>query len=285
MISEAELRRRAAALGADPMLVDLDYVLGCVLSQWYLRPDAGHYRLKGGTCLRKCYFPEYRFSEDLDFSAERTVSISDVERLVRDAIQKVQEVFGIDFGVQPPMFRIAEERPGWASYEARAYYRGPLRRTGAPRAIRVDISLGEFLALPAAGRRLNHPYSDKNLFADTLIPCYALEETLVEKARALCGQRRFAISRDLYDIYQLTGLPQVELERIRPFVGNKLVARGITPEQVDPCAFTRRRAEFRRDWEDNLHPLLPASDTTSFDKAWQAGVKIVSWVSSVVSGG
>ncbi|CAN5145726.1 hypothetical protein BH20BAC1_BH20BAC1_03460 [soil metagenome] len=23
---------------------------------------------KGGTCLRKCYFPDYRFSEDLDFT-------------------------------------------------------------------------------------------------------------------------------------------------------------------------------------------------------------------------
>ncbi|WP_353616855.1 nucleotidyl transferase AbiEii/AbiGii toxin family protein [Cytophaga sp. FL35] len=24
---------------------------------------------KGGTCLRKCYFPDYRFSEDLDFTS------------------------------------------------------------------------------------------------------------------------------------------------------------------------------------------------------------------------
>ena len=50
--------------------MELDYALG-----WALRGIAGLPYLAGvwssmgGTCLRKCYFPDYRFSEDLDFTA------------------------------------------------------------------------------------------------------------------------------------------------------------------------------------------------------------------------
>ena len=72
MIRDAEIRRRARVAGVEPRTIELDYVLG-----WVLRGIADHPPLarrpvfKGGTCLRKCYFPDYRFSEDLDFTARQ----------------------------------------------------------------------------------------------------------------------------------------------------------------------------------------------------------------------
>ena len=94
-------------------------------------------------------------------------------------------------------------------------------------------------------------------------------KTLAEKVRALWGQRQFAISRDLYHIYRLTGLRQVDLERIRPFVRDKFAAKGTALEEVDPGAFNQRRGKLQHDWENNLRSLLPASDGTSFEEAWQ----------------
>ena len=35
---------------------------------------------KGGTALRKCYFPGYRFPEDLDFSALNSFSAAEIEQ-------------------------------------------------------------------------------------------------------------------------------------------------------------------------------------------------------------
>ncbi len=49
MISEAELRRWAGRWSMDPMIVDLDYVLGCFLSQWYQDQEAAKLRFKGRT--------------------------------------------------------------------------------------------------------------------------------------------------------------------------------------------------------------------------------------------
>ena len=39
----------------------------------------------GGTCLRKCYFPDYRFSEDLDFTATQWFGWEELEEAVTEA--------------------------------------------------------------------------------------------------------------------------------------------------------------------------------------------------------
>lgn len=109
MISEAELRRWAGEWSTDPMLVDLDYALGCFLSQWYWEQAAKKLRFKGGTCLRKCYYPDYRFSEDLDFSAESQISISEIQALVADTIANVNDTFGIDMQAEPARFEVIDD--------------------------------------------------------------------------------------------------------------------------------------------------------------------------------
>ena len=86
MIRDAEIRRSARSAGVEPRTVELDYVLG-----WALGGIAGHPRLaqrlvfKGGTCLRKCYFPDYRFSEDLDFTATQWFGWEELEEAVTEA--------------------------------------------------------------------------------------------------------------------------------------------------------------------------------------------------------
>ena len=68
MISAAEIQRTAGALRVEPTRVDLDYALGWVLRGLIAQPEVTtRWIFKGGTCLRKCYFEGYRFSEDLDF--------------------------------------------------------------------------------------------------------------------------------------------------------------------------------------------------------------------------
>jgi len=50
-------------------VIEKDYVLGWVLDATAAEPAlAQTWIFKGGTCLRKCYYETYRFSEDLDFT-------------------------------------------------------------------------------------------------------------------------------------------------------------------------------------------------------------------------
>jgi predicted nucleotidyltransferase component of viral defense system len=70
MISIDELHNLANTLKISQLnIIEKDWVLGHVLNQIYANKIFSSSLLfKGGTSLRKCWFPNYRFSEDLDFS-------------------------------------------------------------------------------------------------------------------------------------------------------------------------------------------------------------------------
>jgi predicted nucleotidyltransferase component of viral defense system len=69
MIPKREILELAQIKGVEPRIIEKDYVLG-----WLLAGINEHSALKkkwifkGGTALKKCYFNDYRFSEDLDFT-------------------------------------------------------------------------------------------------------------------------------------------------------------------------------------------------------------------------
>ncbi len=275
MITEAELRRRAAAAGVDTMVQDLDYGLGWFLAGLFTQTAATHYLVfKGGTCLRKCYFADYRFSEDLDFTLGRAWPLE----ALAEAIEQVRvwslDADGPDFGAAPVRLEVINDEYGLESYQARVYYRGPLRWGGSPRAIQLDVSRGEALLFPVAPRPLHHPYSDAGQLPPTVIPCYDLAEMLTEKLRAVSGQRRFAISRDIYDIHQLTGAG-VSLELVRQALPAKLAAKGLPPHIVSVASLVQRRPIFAGDWQRRLTHLLPPQQVVTFETAWQGVIELI----------
>ena len=74
MITKRDLQQLRTEWTFDIGVIEKDYVLG-----WLLAGIAQHPALteswifKGGTCLRKCYYETFRFSEDLDFTSQMTV--------------------------------------------------------------------------------------------------------------------------------------------------------------------------------------------------------------------
>ncbi|MCG8554149.1 MAG: nucleotidyl transferase AbiEii/AbiGii toxin family protein [Proteobacteria bacterium] len=63
MIPKAAVLERARIQGLQATTVEKDYVLGWVL--WAITEDEvlNRWVFKGGTCLKKCFFETYRFSE------------------------------------------------------------------------------------------------------------------------------------------------------------------------------------------------------------------------------
>lgn len=268
MIGEAELRRSAARAGVDLMVLDLDYALGWFLAGLFSQTEAG-FRLifKGGTCLRKCYFPGYRFSEDLDFTLSSAWSLPEIG----DALEAVQQwstrANGPDFAAAPPRLEIVSDDYGTEVYQARLYYRGPLRWGGSPRSIRLDISRGEHLAFPTEQKSLLHGYSDSEQLPKVRIRCYSLAEMLAEKLRAISGQRRFVIARDVYDLYHLARAG-VSLEQVRAALPAKFAVKGIELPKSMAVDLEQDHALFAADWDRRLSHLLPAGDPLTFESAW-----------------
>ena len=157
----------------------------------------------------------------------------------------------------------------------RLYYRGPLRWRGDPRSIRLDISHDEYLGLPAEVRDIIHPYSDLDLVTGVKIPCYSLAEMFSEKLRALSGQRRYAIARDLYDVYQLVERGSLDLYDVISILPGKFLVKGLNVKEINMDYVENRRDEFDRDWDRSLRYLLPTSEQTSFEEAWETLLELI----------
>lgn len=75
------LSNRLAAGGGTRIREDVlerDYCLAwflCGLSESDLRPALA---FKGGTALKRCYFSDYRFSEDLDFTLRQPLAFEEI---------------------------------------------------------------------------------------------------------------------------------------------------------------------------------------------------------------
>jgi predicted nucleotidyltransferase component of viral defense system len=106
------------------------------------------------------------------------------------------------------------------------------------------------------------------------IPCYALAEVLAEKLRAIGGQRRFAVSRDLYDIHRLIE-SGISVADVAPLLPAKFAARGVTMSTLDVDSLLNRRDEFHTDWERRLNYLIPGHPEVTFESAWQSAIEAI----------
>lgn len=278
MIRDAEIRRIARAAGVEPRIVELDYAQG-----WALRGIAGHQSLsrrllfKGGTCLRKCYFPEYRFSEDLDFTAIEWFGWEELEQAVREALAEAREASGIDFGAREPKLKIIDDEYGGETLRFRIYWRGPHAAGGSPHGLRLDITRNEVVVFDPAVREMTHAFSDAEDLGSVELECYTLEEVMAEKVRAVLGQRIYAVSRDLYDIWSLR--EHVDDDRVLRALPRKLAARDVEVEAGDFCRrLTDRKAEFEADWMRNLLRLLPPGREVEFAQSWKTVLDYVTRV-------
>ena len=258
MIDRREILAAAGNLGLLPNVVEKDYVLSWVLAGIYAHEALGPaWVFKGGTCLKKCYFETYRFSEDLDFTIANE-SHFDVD-LLRAAFTEISawvyEQTGIELLPDRLHFEIFENRRGKLAGQGRVSYRGPIAPTGGdlPR-IKLDLTLDEVLVLPPVERRVAHAYSD-DPEGGILARCYAYEEAFAEKVRALGERSR---PRDLYDVINLyrNGDMRPAPAVILNVLTQKCAFKGIPVPNA--AALNPARAELEGDWASMLGHQLPS---------------------------
>lgn len=89
MIAKEEIYQKASENKVDPNIIEKDYHLGIALKMISENPTAASWIFRGGTALKKCYFPDYRFSEDLDFTLINRVFKNEKE--IKKILEKICE--------------------------------------------------------------------------------------------------------------------------------------------------------------------------------------------------
>ena len=203
MIDRREILDTASLVSLNAHVVEKDYVLG-----WMLAGIEAHAELKdswmfkGGTCLKKCFFETWRFSEDLDFTLLNPAHIDEkfLKRVFSEIGQWIYEKTGIDTPANIQNFDIYDNPRGGLSCQGKIGYRGPISPQGKniPR-IKIDLTSDELLVLPPVRTAVFHPYSDAPHDGIQALT-YSYAEAFGEKIRALAERTR---PRDLYDVINL----------------------------------------------------------------------------------
>lgn len=198
MIQKAEIDEKAKEFGIHTSNVQRDYVFGWILAAIYTMSELKDYLiLRGGNCLRKAYFENTRYSNDLDFTTQAHLS----EDFLRSEFNKVcdfaQEASGIIFEKDKNLIRT----PRWAdsdkeAHEVRLYFKD-FYGTEGKFTIRISLEITQYdrIYLPVQNRFIIHPYSDYK-DCKAAIRCLKLEEVLASKLKCLLQRRH---SADLYD--------------------------------------------------------------------------------------
>ena len=129
MIHRREILDIAGTFGLRPQIVEKDYVLGWALAGIYQPLALAESRIfKGGTCLKKCYFETYRFSEDLDFTLSDPSHIDRIQG-ARTTRQSFVPRFAVELSQQGPAVILPtatrSEASGELSWRARVAPRRP----------------------------------------------------------------------------------------------------------------------------------------------------------------
>lgn len=201
MITEAEIKQTAIELGVPLPTVEKDYVMGWLLWGIYNNPYlTQNLVLKGGNCLRKVYFPDTRFSDDLDFTAVHLPTPDQFHRHLDSVCTAVQETSGIIFDFDRSQVEL-KETPDKECYalDGRVYFRGFAGDTRLTMRIKFDVSQFERMVLPLQQHPIIHNYSDAASLS-TRVNTYSLEEVLAEKLRSWIQRTR---PRDLFDVVRI----------------------------------------------------------------------------------
>jgi len=200
---------------------------------------------KGGTAIKRCYFGDYRFSEDLDFTLFEETSWETILAALDKIFAGILQASGV-------IIRYSREdrKSHQNSHTFFLAYEGPLPGTTV-KEVKVDITIDERIVLPIEEKPVLKGYEEYNdLPDDAFIQVYSLEEILVEKVVALTDRARTE-PRDLYDVWYLTELENMDLSALVPEIRKKLEFRGKGLEGMGKD-FGQKEARLKKLWQIRL---------------------------------
>lgn len=190
---------------------------------------------KGGTCLIKCYFDYYRFSEDIDFtwmdqSIFKDKSQKDIRRALSTIIDDLGELFvkvakkqGLEFILDKYNRDYMEFGGGNKTATFKIWFESEITKSRS--FIKIQINFVEDIKFKISKKNVRSLFSgqeDKELavlydkeYEDYNSPCvlftYDIKEILCEKVRAILTRRGIK-ARDFVDIFFIFNEFKIKVE-------------------------------------------------------------------------
>lgn len=241
MIKPGEIQQKARAVGVRDQQIEKDYILS-----WMLFGITKHEQLsktivfKGGTVLKKIYFEDYRFSEDLDFTLlKNEISNEQIFEWFNQTFEFIKEEANIPLEI----IDNNEHEDGGINFYIS--YIGPLGGQGSNKRVKVDISRSERLVFDPLMKSVFVNYSD---LEEHQLLCYLLEEVLVEKMRSVMQRMQ---ARDFYDLWYLLEEHGMEVDFYVSEFKAKCESKNLKAEDF-PTKLNERLPQYKGRWQSSM---------------------------------
>jgi predicted nucleotidyltransferase component of viral defense system len=241
MIKPGEIQKKAREASVRDQQIEKDYILS-----WLLQGIANHSQLssklvfKGGTVLKKVYFEDYRFSEDLDFTLiDGDVSNDQIFEWFNQAFAYIREEANIPLNIIDKNEQENDANNFYISYI------GPLGGFGTNKKVKVDISRSEQLQFNAINQGAILGYSDQEKHE---LNCYPLEEVLIEKLRSVMQRMQ---ARDFYDLWYLTEIHGMDVAQYTNEFKTKCESKGLNPSDFQR-KLAQRLPQYKGRWTSSM---------------------------------
>ena len=232
MSNRAQITQQAASDGVPAPTVERDYVLAHIIAGLGALGDDHGLVFKGGTALRLCYFDDYRYSADLDFSV--------VEGDLDAAYGTIEAALAAATGAVDAL-TLTDDEP------RRIAYQGPL---GRQRYLKLDIAVDELvLNVDTIGLLPRWP----DLPETNSVRVYPLAEIAGEKLRCIMQRMQ---CRDLFDLWLLFENAGVDPRDAAEIFHPKAEHRNLAPVRFE-AAYRDRLTQYRRRWTNELEIHVP----------------------------
>lgn len=247
-------------------IVEKDYALSYLLKAIAETDELGEgLVLKGGTALRKLYFKDYRFSDDLDFSTREIGPFADLDSMFHRAVQRTEDQLQErgPFRIEHELMMLRDPHPGGqVSYIVRVQF--PHHRTPACR-LKVEITIDEPVLLEPSRRSIIHDFPE-DLVGEVLV--YQLQEVAAEKLRALLqslahmeerGWGTGRVPRDYYDLWYLLKNRDFQGDELTRLTREKATHRNVEANEAGDFFHSTLMEIARRQWDKQLRIFVPTA--------------------------
>ena len=246
-----EIKRLSGEIKIPVGIIEKDYALTLTLSLLSKSETVEHTVFKGGTAIKKMYFPDARFSIDLDFDFNN-ITINRIKKELASLITS-DKFDTVKFVRIKDEFESKKEDV----YRCTIEYEGPIKHN-LNQSVRLDFSGRAPNLCKVQKRKIIEDYLSET--DDVEINTMDLTEIFAEKCRALIT-RKEQKSKDLFDIYFLINKGVT--------IDKSLINKKFTDykERFDMNYFTHAINDISGVWKRDLQDLLPQGSIPDINNA------------------
>nr|MBU1327610.1 nucleotidyl transferase AbiEii/AbiGii toxin family protein [Candidatus Omnitrophota bacterium] len=240
MITYSQIQRLAAKQGLPEEIIEKDYLIELIL---FCFTKDGFFKerlvFRGGTALKKVYFPDYRFSEDLDFLVDDKENLIEYEQRINEFLAVINSKY--PFRLDKRLDLHKDRLQFFILYDI-------FTEIKAVKELKVDILRDSFTPSYQT-RRVLYSYQEfekENLSLKT----YRLESVVSDKI-----SRILDVDNEPRDIYDLWYLLKLELDVIKIKIELK---KRYGYDIYLPNLLTEITKEaYKRNWQIRLEKQIP----------------------------